>query len=415
MTMDTARAFAARLRQLRQRRGLSVRELSGIVKYSKSQVNDLETGRRRPNPDSARRLDEALSASGTLAGLICPTPPDEPPVIGLTPMSTPAPLDEEDLLRVRETVQHLVAMDTMHGSEGSHSIGVRAFRNAHRRLSETGVKEGLRREIHASVAELGEVAAWLAYDSDRQDLSRAVATEAMVVAHLAGDTDMVRFLLSHLSMQAAFQGRGAEALDLADRVLADEPRSGRVIGMMRVRRARAFGELGDGASALAELERASGQLAGELGTNDPPWTWWLHTAELAVHEARIKSAGGDLNGAVEASERSVCISHLVKAEIRRVTVDDGTGSRRRHPAPHRVCRRRRRRHGTRRTVVQLPGRARAGFRPAQGAGPPGEPEAGLAIADRMIVSLADLKAQSPSATAAAIFSQASLVPADRPA
>jgi hypothetical protein len=63
--------------------------------------------------------------------------------------------------------------------------------------------------------------------------------------------------------------------------------------------------LGDRSEALAELGRARGELAGGLGPGDPAWTWWLHEAELAVHEARIRADTGDTRGAVGWSERSV--------------------------------------------------------------------------------------------------------------
>lgn len=307
MVPDSASAFADKLRQLRARRGLSLRQLAAIVHHGKSYLHELETGRKPPTAAVARRLDAALEAAGSLADLICPVEPTgEERRRPIEPVMPPGePMGERDVEQLHETVRQLVMLDTVHGSEGLYSTAVRAFRNAHRRMSTSGVRTGLLGDIHAAVAEVGEVAAWLAYDSERQQISRQVANEAMLIAQLAGDTSMHRFLLSHLSMQATYQGRGAEGLAIADRTLAENPRSGRVVGMMRVRRARALGQLGDSGQALAELERASNQLADGVGPDDPPWTWWLHTAELAVHEARIRAAGGDARGAVTASERSV--------------------------------------------------------------------------------------------------------------
>lgn len=106
-------------------------------------------------------------------------------------------------------------------------------------------------------------------------------------------------------MQAVYLGHGAEALQIADRILGEAPRSGRVVGMLRLRRARALGELGARAEALAELERVHGELSGGIGPADPAWTWWLHEAELAVHEARLLAATGDRKRAVNASQRAV--------------------------------------------------------------------------------------------------------------
>ncbi|RZU48485.1 helix-turn-helix protein [Krasilnikovia cinnamomea] len=301
-------SFGLRLRQFRQRRGLSVRQLAALSRYGKSYVHDLETGRRVPNPAVARRLDEALDAGGGLVHLAAPhTEPALVHALTLPVAASPAdqPMTDEHVQQLHETVKHLVALDTLHGSESLYATAVRAFRNAHRRLATAGAEQAARSDLQVVIAEVGEVAAWLAYDSEHQDISRQIANEAMLIARMAGDSSMQRFLLSHLSMQATYLERGSEALDLANRVIAERPRSRRVVGMMRVRRARALGQLGDGTRALAELQRASGELAGGVGPNDPAWSWWLHSAELAVHEARIRSAAGDGRGSVAASERSV--------------------------------------------------------------------------------------------------------------
>lgn len=307
MTLDDGSAFAGELRRLRAGRGLSLRQLASTANYGKSYLHDLETGRKSPTAPTAARLDEVLDAGGSLVRHLNPdfTPPPTHRGRTLASAEPDAPMGETDIDDLHATVKHLVALDTLHGSDSLYASAVRAFRTAHRRLATVGSRPGLRADVHAAVAEVGEVAAWLSYDSEHQDASRQVAHEARLVAQLAGDTSMARFLLSHLSMQATYVGRGAEGLGLADRVIAEEPLSQRVVGMMRVRRARALGQLGDVTTALEELRRARVELAGGVGPNDPAWTWWLHAAELAVHEARIKSAAGDALGAVASSEQSV--------------------------------------------------------------------------------------------------------------
>jgi transcriptional regulator with XRE-family HTH domain len=62
--------FAATLRRLRAERGLSVRDLGRSAVYGKSYVHDLETGRKNPTRDVARRLDDALGAGGELAAMV---------------------------------------------------------------------------------------------------------------------------------------------------------------------------------------------------------------------------------------------------------------------------------------------------------------------------------------------------------
>jgi transcriptional regulator with XRE-family HTH domain len=309
VTSASTPAFAEKLRQLRRQRGLSLRELASLIHYGKSYIQEIESGRKPANAAIAWQLDEKLGAGGHLARLVDRADGEEPGAISLPvdleSAAGPEPMGDDDIIRLHDTVQHLVALDTMHGSDGLYSNAVRAFRNAHHKLAIVGARTGLRGDVHAAVAEVGEVAAWLSYDSEHHEVSRQVAAEAMLVARLAGDTSMYRFLISHLSMQASYLGRGAEGLELANRVMAETPKSKRVVGMMRVRRARALGQLGDGTAALADLERAKAELAGGIGPDDPSWSWWLHDAELAIHEARIKAGTGDAPGAVRAAEQSV--------------------------------------------------------------------------------------------------------------
>jgi transcriptional regulator with XRE-family HTH domain len=66
--------FGDMLRRLRTERGLSYRDLAGHATYGKSYLHDLETGRKQPTPDTARRLDEILGAAGQLAALVTAAP-----------------------------------------------------------------------------------------------------------------------------------------------------------------------------------------------------------------------------------------------------------------------------------------------------------------------------------------------------
>ncbi|GIE75790.1 hypothetical protein Aph02nite_17400 [Actinoplanes philippinensis] len=300
--------FAAKLRELRDARGLSVRQLADRAYISKSYIGMLERGTRPPTSQIAQRLDDTLEAHGQLVGMVDsakPAPPAVADLNGKSAVDLAEPMGANDIEHLHETVRHLVALDTAHGSAGLHITALAAFNANRDRLARVGARNPDHADVHAAVAEVGEVAAWLAYDSDQQEDSRRAATEALLIAQRAGDTSMARFLSSHLSMQATYLGQGAEGLAIADQVIAEQPRSKRVVGLMRVRRARALARLGDGQRALAEFNLARRELSGGIGPDDPGWTWWLHTAELAVHESRIRSLAGDGPGAVAWSEQAV--------------------------------------------------------------------------------------------------------------
>lgn len=62
--------FGLRLRELREGRGLSLREAAPVLNLSKSQISEYENGRRRPSAGMAAHIDRALDAGGALAALV---------------------------------------------------------------------------------------------------------------------------------------------------------------------------------------------------------------------------------------------------------------------------------------------------------------------------------------------------------
>lgn len=57
---EVASAVGARLRQLRERRFLSQRDLAALAGVSQTTIVNIESGRNRPHPSTLRRLAAAL-------------------------------------------------------------------------------------------------------------------------------------------------------------------------------------------------------------------------------------------------------------------------------------------------------------------------------------------------------------------
>jgi hypothetical protein len=294
----TVATFDSEMRRRVLLAGLSIRALAAAVHVDPSYLAKISRGERQPSCKLADAIDRHLGAAGELAALA-----EAEQDAAQRPCTRP--LDDSDTERFRATIDRLVELDTAHGSDGLHIVAARAFDQAQKDLATAGAESTALKDLQVTVAELGEVAAWLAYDAEHQDLSRRLATDSLLLTRVSGDTAMERFVLSHLAMQAVYTGRPAEALAISDRVLAEHPRSRRVGAMFRLRRARALGGLGAGQEALDTLHRARSDLMDGTGNNDPDWTWWLHEAELSVHEARLRAAVGDRRGAVEWSQRAV--------------------------------------------------------------------------------------------------------------
>jgi hypothetical protein len=63
-------AFGAELRRWREKRGYSLTGFAAAVNYSPAYLSRIESGRKRPGIDLARRCDRQLDAQGALADLV---------------------------------------------------------------------------------------------------------------------------------------------------------------------------------------------------------------------------------------------------------------------------------------------------------------------------------------------------------
>jgi transcriptional regulator with XRE-family HTH domain len=287
--------FAERLAELMNERGVSGRELGRRVPCDRSYVSMLAAGTRRPSPEMAARLDALLSADGELAALAAAERPD--PVTAV-----PAPAGHADARYVeslREGSQALVRLDTLYGGGEILPLALRAYQSAAGLLATGRCAPGIERDLLAAAGEAGEVAAWIAYDADRQDLSRQLINEALVTSRLAGDRDMELMQFSHLAMQGLHLGRPAESLRIAEHALGLPRLVPRVTALFELRRGRALAQLGELPRGLAAIDRAAAIFAD--GTS-PEWAWWVDSGEVLVQRGMTLAEGGDWHAAVPVLE-----------------------------------------------------------------------------------------------------------------
>lgn len=294
--------FPALLRELRVARDLSQPELARESYTSKSTISELETGRKRPSQAMAAALDKALAANGALAGMVTEEertrrrPAGPMPTVEVEPGR---PMEADDVAHLRVATSQLVALDNAYGGNDTHELAARMFRTASRKLACGAYAPAVEADLQAAVGELGEVAAWLLYDADRQQESRRVNTEAMTISRLAGDRAIELLELANLAMQSVHLRRGREALRVAEHVLAADRLTPRVEGLFQVRRARALAVMGERPRALDALDRARALVGDGATDRDPPWAWWVDAGELAWHAAMLHADLGQHHRAVE--------------------------------------------------------------------------------------------------------------------
>jgi transcriptional regulator with XRE-family HTH domain len=286
--------FAERLGELLAERGISSRELARRIPCDRSYVSLLTQGRRRPSPEMATRIDQLLEAGGQLAALAIPAAAQALPEIAEY-------ADAQYVDELREGSQALVRLDTMYGGGDVLPLALRSFRTAACLLATGGCAPAAELDLQAAAGEAAEVAAWVAYDTNQNDLSRQLIYEALLASRLAGDREMELFELSHLAMLDTHLYRPREALRISVHALESGPLPDRVASVFEIRRGRALAQLGDASGGLAALGRARALAEGD----GPEWTWWVDEPELVLHEGQALGEAGDWAAAVPYMERAV--------------------------------------------------------------------------------------------------------------
>ncbi|MEW1748313.1 hypothetical protein ACIQU1_03935 [Streptomyces angustmyceticus] len=156
---------------------------------------------------------------------------------------------------------------------------------------ETGVR------LHGLVAELCQLAGWVAADLGDEAHGRLYLLQALHSARSAGDRALGAHIISCLSYLATWHGRGDEALRLiqiARKGTADQPPSpGQAL--LASRQARAHAALGDPEGCRRALEETAGiseAIDETQWMTEPkgrePWAYWVTPAVLVGDAGRAR-------------------------------------------------------------------------------------------------------------------------------
>jgi transcriptional regulator with XRE-family HTH domain len=303
--------FSERMRALMTERGASVRGVARAVPCDPALISKIRRGLEHPSRRVAQRIDAVLGAEGALYAQWQPArhlDQDERERFAQAAQRS-SRVDAGYVKMIRQTSQTLVKLDTLHGGNDVFPLALRLFRDAGRKLGAGAYPPAIERDLMAATGEIGEVAAWLAYDADRQDDSRQIIMEAMLLSRQAGDRDMELFELAHLAMQSLHLRRPAEALRIATGVLDAGSVAPRVAALFDIRRGRALAQLGDERHAFDALDRAAVTLTESVSPRDPHWTWWINEVELMRHRATARAQLGQWAHAVPLREYVVGQGH----------------------------------------------------------------------------------------------------------
>jgi tetratricopeptide (TPR) repeat protein len=151
-------------------------------------------------------------------------------------------------------------------------------------LREGRYRDSVRRELSAAVAELNQLAGWIAYDVGDADSGRRYLRNAMHLCQDVGDDALAGEMLAGMSHQAAFQRSAALATDLARAAKDNAKRAGvpALVSESAVMEAHGLALANDAHGCLAALRESEDAFAAAQDRDRPQWLAYFDSAYLAA-------------------------------------------------------------------------------------------------------------------------------------
>ncbi|MGH3841578.1 MAG: hypothetical protein ACRDS0_09075 [Pseudonocardiaceae bacterium] len=228
-------------------------------------------------------------------------------------------------------IAELRAMDDVAGGGNVLSLAQHEFGWVTRLLVQASYDEATGRRLLVSLAELGQLASWGAYDSGHPVLAQRYNVAALRAAHSADDRPLGAHTLGSMAKQAAHQGWPAEAVTLAETALAGARglKSPRLQAQLYVRQAYALAGIDDVSGCTAAISKARSQVDHLTEDEDYPWLYWIMPAWVIVEAgdsllllgqpdraAAMLDQGVALFDESFARDRQIYLTHLADAMTR---------------------------------------------------------------------------------------------------
>ncbi|MFC9746854.1 hypothetical protein [Streptomyces niveus] len=220
----------------------------------------------------------------------------------LTPRGKSAAIGTTHLLELREGLRSLVQLDDAYGGDEVRSLAVRHLRRVRRIINTGEYPDTIGRQLQLLVGESAEHCGWLAYDADDQDSARRYWGEALTTATMLRDLNLEVMIFSSMSLQACYEDRPRDGLDLARAAQERAARLGSPVlrSLIASREARALSLLGEGKSATRRLSEAMRLVDGaDTGPPSPEWAAFHGHAELDYAQGLLYTELGHHHAAVQ--------------------------------------------------------------------------------------------------------------------
>jgi transcriptional regulator with XRE-family HTH domain len=300
-----ASEFAEELRRLRTQRGLSVRDLATLAHCGKTQIHDLETGRRRPTDAIARGLDDAFGAHGRLAGMLRAGVPDgdesEIDAIELTRRVTASDVGNETLDGLERAADRVaMAYATIPSAE--------LLPRVRRHLDYVSTLVDARKTLDQQ-RRLLVVGGWFALlrATLHIDLRQSAAADAYLLtagqlADQAQHPEIAAWCLETRAWDVLTSGDFRRALELSQRAQAIAPRGSSALVQATAQEGRAWARLGDRAQTRKTLDRVERLADSRPAPEHPEHHYQYDPAKARSYAATTLAWSGDPAAEIVARE-----------------------------------------------------------------------------------------------------------------
>ncbi|GAB7039684.1 MULTISPECIES: helix-turn-helix domain-containing protein [Catenuloplanes] len=310
-TVEVDEEWRARLRDLRQARGLSQRDLGRRALSSKTQISDFETGKACPTEETVKLLDDALGAAGELVRLAqtITIPRRQAVQLGLAAMagglaSSASPhrtgrVGSASVDRLQRRAARLRRLDDLVGGADTYRVYLGEVAATEALLADGSYSDDVGRQLLCLLAEQAQQAGWAAFDAGWQPeaerlyrLSLAAAEQARNTARTAAEKVPAAALAGNALALLAYQllalRRPASELAIeACRTAGDDvPASVRALLNERCAWALAMAGRGDAAAGHMDIATAA---AVAHGPGEPDWSAWVDATEVEIMRGRVWS------------------------------------------------------------------------------------------------------------------------------
>jgi transcriptional regulator with XRE-family HTH domain len=221
-----------------------------------------------------------------------------------TRSAAPQTIGAGDIASVREMTTAFRKLDNRYGGGHARStVSSYLVDNVVPLLRDGRHRDGVRRDLSAAVAELNQLAGWMAYDVGDTDAGRLHLRQAMRLCQEVGDSALAAEMLAGMSHHAAFYRESALATDLARAAKDTAGRTGlrTLLAESAVMEAHGLALARDSRGCVAALGEAERAFALGEDQDRPAWLGYFDRAYLS---AKVAHCFRDLGRPVEAEQHA---------------------------------------------------------------------------------------------------------------